>query len=131
MNLDPLVAFAETLADEAAAMLDARSHAAAQTKPDKSFVTEMDLAIEERLRAMIAAAYPDHGVMGEEFDAKAPDADYVWILDPIDGTAAYVVGMPVYGTLIALAHKGKPVLGVIHFPRPRNAGWGQRAARPR
>jgi len=124
MNLDHLVAFAETLADEAAAMLDARSHAAAQTKPDKSFVTEMDLAIEERLRAMIAAAYPDHGVLGEEFDAKTPDADYVWILDPIDGTAAYVVGMPVYGTLIALAYKGKPVLGVIHFPATKERWVG-------
>jgi inositol-phosphate phosphatase/L-galactose 1-phosphate phosphatase/histidinol-phosphatase len=116
VNLEGFTVFAEKLADEAAAMLAARAHAAAKTKPDKSFVTEMDLAIEERLRAMIAETYSDHGVLGEEFDAVAPDADYVWILDPIDGTAAYVVGMPVYGTLIALAHRGRPLLGVIHFP---------------
>ncbi|MBL8832861.1 MAG: inositol monophosphatase family protein [Rhodospirillales bacterium] len=126
MNLDGFVAFAERLADEAATMLAARAHAAAKTKPDKSFVTETDLAIEKRLRDMIAAAYPDHGVLGEEFDSVTPDADHVWILDPIDGTAAYVVGMPVYGTLISLAHRGRPVLGVIHFPATSERWVGAR-----
>lgn len=119
MSLDGYLAFAETLADEAAAMLDGRARAMATTKPDKSFVTETDLAIERRLRTLIAATYPDHGVLGEEFKSTNPDAEYVWILDPIDGTAAYVVGMPVYGTLIALARRGQPILGVMHFPATR------------
>jgi inositol-phosphate phosphatase / L-galactose 1-phosphate phosphatase / histidinol-phosphatase len=126
VNLDPLIAFAETLADEAAAMLDARASAAATTKPDKSFVTEMDLAIERRMRATIAHAHPDHGVLGEEFPALDPGAEFVWVLDPIDGTAAYVVGMPVYGTLIALAHRGRPVVGVMHFPATRERFVGAR-----
>ncbi len=112
------VSFAERLADAAAAMIGdgAGGPAGSRTKPDKSFVTELDLAIERRLRDMIAAEYPDHGILGEEFDAKQPAAEFVWILDPIDGTAAYVAGMPVYGTLIALAHRGEPVVGAMHFP---------------
>jgi inositol-phosphate phosphatase / L-galactose 1-phosphate phosphatase / histidinol-phosphatase len=116
MNLDDFLEFAEALADEADAMLAARATAAATIKPDKSFVTETDLAIERRMRALIADAYPDHDVLGEEFESADRGAEYVWVLDPIDGTAAYVVGMPVYGTLIALTRHSVPILGVMHFP---------------
>lgn len=91
-------------------------------KPDRSFVTKMDVAIEKALRAMIHARFPDHGIIGEEQDYVKEDAEFVWVLDPIDGTAAFIAGMPVYGTLIALAHHGVPVLGIIDIP-PVDARW--------
>ena len=121
---DAFVRFAERLADAAAAMIEAGGASGTSMKPDRSFVTEMDLAIEARLREMIADEYPDHGILGEEFAATRLTAEYVWILDPIDGTAAFVAGMPVYGTLIALARNGLPVVGVIHFPATRERWVG-------
>jgi inositol-phosphate phosphatase / L-galactose 1-phosphate phosphatase / histidinol-phosphatase len=118
MTLAPYIAFAETLADEAAAMIASHSKKPLGTtvKADKTFVTELDLAIETQLRARILAGFPDHGVFGEEFDPVRMDAEWVWTLDPIDGTMALVAGMAVYSTLIALCHRGVPVVGVMHFP---------------
>jgi histidinol phosphatase-like enzyme (inositol monophosphatase family) len=62
---------------------------------------------------MIETQFPTHGILGEEYGAQNADAEYVWVLDPIDGTAAFVAGLPVFGTLIALLHEGVPVIGVI------------------
>ena len=126
--LDAFANFAESLADEAAGMVEHQLAAPAQAmvKPDRTFVTELDLAIEKRLRAVIEATYPTHGILGEEFAAARPDADWIWVLDPIDGTAAFLAGMPVYGTLIALAYRGAPVVGVIHFPGTRERWVGAR-----
>jgi len=59
---------------------------------------------------------PEHGVFGEEHGAERTDAEYVWVLDPIDGTKAFITGLPIFGTLIALLHHGRPVLGVIDQP---------------
>lgn len=126
---DAFVRFAERLADAAAAMIDAGHAGGTTVKPDRSFVTELDLAIEARLREMIGAEYPDHGILGEEFAATRPTAEHVWILDPIDGTAAFIAGMPVYGTLIALARNGAPEVGVIHFPATRER-WVGAKGRP-
>ena len=84
-----------------------------ETKPDRSFVTATDRAVEERLREMIADRFPQHGILGEEGQDVAPGANHVWVLDPIDGIAAFVAGVPVHGTLIALAQGGVPVLGLI------------------
>jgi inositol-phosphate phosphatase / L-galactose 1-phosphate phosphatase / histidinol-phosphatase len=131
-DLAPLVAFAEQLADEAAAMIVAHTAQTAplgtsmgtRIKPDKTFVTALDLAIEARLRERISAAYTAHGIYGEEFDPVATDAEWVWTLDPIDGTMALVTGMPVYSTLIALLHHGVPVVGVMHFPATRQRWVG-------
>lgn len=112
------LSFAETLADASRAIL----LKAAQTLPevtikaDASYVTTTDKAVEKKLREMITAQYPDHGILGEEFENTNTDAEFVWVLDPIDGTAAFVAGIPVYGTLIALAWKGKPFIGVIDHP---------------
>jgi histidinol phosphatase-like enzyme (inositol monophosphatase family) len=126
---DAFVRFAEHLADAAAAMIGGDGPKDTSVKPDKSFVTELDLAIERRLRELIAAEFPDHGVLGEEFDAVRPTAEHVWILDPIDGTAAFVAGMPVYGTLIALARRGEPIVGAMHFPATRER-WVGAKGRP-
>lgn len=112
------LAFAETLADQSRKMLLAVKGTAPEIdiKSDASFVTTTDKAVETALRAMIQEAYPDHGILGEEFDNINVDAEFVWVLDPIDGTAAFVAGIPVYGTLIGLAWHGQPYVGVIDHP---------------
>ena len=76
-------------------------------------VTLADKGAEAAIRAMLAERCPDHGVIGEEYGEDRPDAEFVWVLDPIDGTRAFVAGLPVWTTLIGLRHEGKPVLGSI------------------
>ena len=79
-------------------------------------VTQADQEAEAALRGLIAARYPDHGVIGEEYGEDRPDADHVWILDPIDGTRAFIAGLPVWTNLIALSSEGRPCVGVIGQP---------------
>ncbi|HEX6859981.1 MAG TPA: histidinol-phosphatase [Caulobacteraceae bacterium] len=79
-------------------------------------VTEADKGAERVIRRMIADRYPDHGVIGEEYGEDRPDAEFVWVLDPIDGTRAFIAGLPVWTTLIGLRHQGRPVLGSIGQP---------------
>lgn len=112
---DAHVAFAVKLADQSRhVMAQALSERpAVELKPDLSYVTDTDKGIELALREMIQTYFPTHGILGEEYGAKQADAEYVWVLDPIDGTAAFVAGLPVFGTLIALLHQGIPVIGVI------------------
>ncbi len=113
-----LVLFAERLADAARQCLLEAAGAAPEpvAKGDGSPVTAVDQAVEDRLREMISAAYPDHGIVGEERGAVAAGRQFVWALDPIDGTLPFLAGFPVYGTLIALLRDGAPVLGVIEMP---------------
>lgn len=79
-------------------------------------VTQADHEAEAAIRSLIAARYPDHGVIGEEYGEDRPDADHVWILDPIDGTRAFIAGLPLWTNLIALRSEGRPVVGVIGQP---------------
>jgi histidinol phosphatase-like enzyme (inositol monophosphatase family) len=79
-------------------------------------VTEADRAAEAVMRRMIKANFPQHGIVGEEFGNEREDAEYVWVLDPIDGTKSFISGFPTWGTLIALLHKGTPVFGMMHQP---------------
>src|SRR6201981_4115387 len=79
-------------------------------------VTEADRAAEAVMRRLIKANFPQHGIVGEEFGNERQDADYVWVLDPIDGTKSFIAGFPIWGTLIALLHKGTPVYGMMHQP---------------
>jgi myo-inositol-1(or 4)-monophosphatase len=79
-------------------------------------VTEADRAAEAVMRRMIKQNFPQHGIIGEEFGSERDDADYVWVLDPIDGTKSFISGFPIWGTLIALLHKGTPVYGMMHQP---------------
>lgn len=79
-------------------------------------VTEADRAAEAEIRRLIAARYPDHGVIGEEYGEDRPDAEHVWVLDPIDGTRAFIAGLPLWTTLIALRSQGTPEVGVIAQP---------------
>jgi myo-inositol-1(or 4)-monophosphatase len=86
--------------------------------PPGSFdpVTAADHAAETAMRALIRRTFPEHGVVGEEFGADNTDAEYVWVLDPIDGTKSFISGMPAWGTLIALMRGGKPVFGAVNQP---------------
>ncbi|GEC16614.1 histidinol-phosphatase [Nitrobacter winogradskyi] len=79
-------------------------------------VTEADRAAEAVMRRMIQASFPEHGIVGEEFGNQNEDAEYVWMLDPIDGTKSFIAGFPIWGTLIALLHRGTPVFGMMHQP---------------
>ena len=85
-------------------------------KGDESPVTRADREAESAIRQLLSREVPDHGIIGEEHGNERADADYVWVLDPLDGTRAFVVGKPTFGTLIALAYKGQPILGVIDMP---------------
>jgi histidinol phosphatase-like enzyme (inositol monophosphatase family) len=87
-----------------------------ELKPDETPVTAADRGAEELMREMIRKRFPDHGISGEEYGAEDADAEFVWVLDPIDGTKAFASGTPLFGTLIALMHEGQPVLGAIHQP---------------
>src|SRR5215213_7023679 len=76
-------------------------------------VTAADRAAETAMRALISQTFPDHGILGEEFGEERPDAEYVWVLDPIDGTKSFISGMPAWGTLIGLTRRAKPVFGMM------------------
>ena len=82
-------------------------------------VTAADRAAEAAMRALIKRNFPEHGIIGEEFDADHGDAEYVWVLDPIDGTKSFICGMPAWGTLIALTRRGEPIYGMMHQPFTR------------
>ena len=92
-------------------------------------VTEADRAAEAIMRRMIRETFPRHGIIGEEFGEHEPDAEYVWVLDPIDGTKSFISGLPLWGTLIGLTHKGVPAYGMMHqpFTRERFRGDGRAA----
>lgn len=89
---------------------------AVETKSDLTPVTAADRGAEELMRSMIARRYPAHGIIGEEFGSERADAEFVWVLDPVDGTKSFASACPLFGTLIALLHRGQPVLGAIHQP---------------
>ncbi len=79
-------------------------------------VTAADRAAELAMRTLIREKFPSHGIIGEEFGPERPDAEFVWVLDPIDGTKSFISGMPAWGTLIALTRGGQPVFGMMHQP---------------
>jgi myo-inositol-1(or 4)-monophosphatase len=79
-------------------------------------VTAADRAAESAMRALIRKTFPDHGIIGEEFGEERADAEYVWVLDPIDGTKSFISGMPGWGTLIALLRFGEPIFGMMNQP---------------
>jgi len=92
-------------------------------------VTAADRAAEQAMRTLIRKAFPQHGIVGEEFGDENPGASYVWVLDPIDGTKSFISGMPAWGTLIGLLKDGLPVYGMMHQPfiGERFAGDGRSA----
>jgi inositol-phosphate phosphatase/L-galactose 1-phosphate phosphatase/histidinol-phosphatase len=113
-----LLAVANRLADAAGAVLRRhfRTPFAIDDKADASPVTIADRDAEAAMRAIIAESCPGHGVLGEEHGADRLEAEWLWVLDPIDGTRAFITGKPSFGTLVALLHRGRPVLGIIDQP---------------
>ncbi|MGB0371130.1 MAG: inositol monophosphatase family protein [Opitutales bacterium] len=85
-------------------------------KGDDTPVTLADKGAEEVMRALINQHYPEHGIIGEEYGNENEDADFVWVLDPIDGTFSFAHNIPLFGTLICLKYQGKPILGAINQP---------------
>ncbi|HEY9842900.1 MAG TPA: inositol monophosphatase family protein [Candidatus Obscuribacterales bacterium] len=98
------------------ALASFRRPLAVDWKSDGSPVTEVDRAIEAWLRGQLQRNFPEHGILGEEAGADHPEAEFCWILDPIDGTRSFARGIPVFGIQLALVWQHKPVLGVIHLP---------------
>ena len=118
------VNFANILADEAAkiSMQYFRTTLSIDRKEDKSPVTIADKNIEIKIREMINNKYPDHGILGEEFENINSDSEFTWVIDPIDGTRSFISGHKDFGNLVSLTHKNKPVIGIINCPA-HNERW--------
>jgi inositol-phosphate phosphatase/L-galactose 1-phosphate phosphatase/histidinol-phosphatase len=125
------VALAERLADAAGPLIARhfRTRVDIDDKDDASPVTIADRQAEKRMRAILEAEVPGHGILGEEYGTVRADAVWVWVLDPVDGTRAFITGMPIFGTLIGLCHRGRPVLGIIDQPILRERWLGHVGAR--
>jgi inositol-phosphate phosphatase / L-galactose 1-phosphate phosphatase / histidinol-phosphatase len=130
-ELDGFLALAVELADAAGAAIRPyfRQHLAVEDKSDLTPVTAADRAAELAMRGLIENSYPEHGIVGEEFGRVREDAEFVWVLDPIDGTKSFISGVPLFGTLIALTQGGNSILGVIDQPISHER-WLGAAGRP-
>jgi len=122
------VDFAQRLADQAGAIARRyfRTPVAFDIKADSSPVSIADRSIEEMIRNEIAKTVPAHGIFGEEFGHERLDAEWVWVIDPIDGTKPFLTGRPTFGILIGLLHRGRPALGIIDQPIARERWFGAR-----
>lgn len=130
VNLDPYRAFLIELAGASGDFIRpffGRPDLRVDLKSDQSPVTAADTGAEELMRGMIKRKFPGHGILGEEGGTEHPDAEFVWVLDPIDGTHSFTAAVPLFGTLIALLHRGQPVLGCIHQPVLRQLLVGDNA----
>jgi histidinol phosphatase-like enzyme (inositol monophosphatase family) len=119
MDLAPYEAFIRTLAEESGKIIRpyfANPDLTIELKADETVVTVADREAELRMRELIEKTYPDHGIIGEEFEEKMTGSEFSWILDPIDGTISFAGDCPLFGTLIALLHNGQPILGAINNP---------------
>jgi histidinol-phosphatase len=127
-ELDAWLALAHAACDEADGIARAafRRDLRIDTKPDRTFVTQADTAIERAIRARIHAAYPDHGLVGEEYGTEAGDAATRWYIDPIDGTHNFIRGVPLFGTLLAADRDGELQAAVISAPALRERWWARR-----
>ena len=94
-----------------------------QQKADQSPVTIADQKAEEILRERIQKQFPDHGIIGEEFGNQDTNREWVWTVDPIDGTRSFIQGIPLFATLLSLLHKGEPVVGIICLPALGKTAW--------
>lgn len=119
MDVDPYLAFVRELTRLSGDVIlpyFANGNYGLELKADESPVTLADRRAEEVMRRRIRDRFPDHGVVGEEFGSERADAEFVWVLDPIDGTKSFITGVPLFTTLIGLLHRGRPLLGCIHQP---------------
>ena len=117
-KMDEFISFANVLANESAKVIMEyfRQTLTIENKDDDTPVTIADKKSELKIRELINKAYPSHGILAEEFDNTNLDSEYIWVIDPIDGTRSFIAGHKDFGTLIALLYKKKPVLGIINCP---------------
>ena len=127
-ELEAWLALAHAACDEADALARSafRRDLRITTKPDRTFVTETDTAIERAIRTRIAAAHPDHGLVGEEYGTEAGDATTRWYIDPIDGTHNFIRGVPLFGTLLAVEREGELQAAVLSAPALHERWWARR-----
>jgi histidinol-phosphatase len=127
-ELDGWLALALELSDlaDGLALAAFRRDMVIKAKPDRTFVTETDRGIERLLRERILDAYPDHGIVGEEYGVEAPDASVRWYLDPIDGTHNFMRGVPLFGTLIGIERDGELQVGTVSAPAIGSRWWARR-----
>lgn len=119
MDTNSLIPFLETLLDQSGAVITPyffNRDFSVEEKADASPVTRADREAETCIRTLIQREFPHHGIVGEEFGSENEGAEYTWVIDPIDGTKAFITGVPLFTTLIGLLHRGEPVLGAIHQP---------------
>ena len=126
VNEESILGFANELADAASevTLKYFRSVFHIENKEDQSPVTQADRDVEELLRGMIKKKYPSHGIIGEEYGAENEKAEYVWTLDPIDGTISFINGVPLFTTLIGVIKQGNPYLGIIDQPFIKDRWYG-------
>jgi inositol-phosphate phosphatase / L-galactose 1-phosphate phosphatase / histidinol-phosphatase len=124
--VDDFLTLALSLADAAGETIRPyfRKPLVVDDKPDLTPVTAADRAAEQVMRSLIEQRFPDHGILGEEFGRVREDAEFVWTLDPIDGTKSFISGVPLFGTLIALTRAKRPILGIIDQPISRERWVG-------
>ena len=117
-NIEELTSFANYLADESEKIISKyfRKNLEIETKDDESPVTIADKKVELLIRELIQKNYPEHGILGEEFDQTNIESEYIWVIDPIDGTRSFIAGHKDFGTLIALVYKNQPIIGIINCP---------------
>jgi histidinol-phosphatase len=127
-ELDQWLTLAHAACDEADAIARSafRRDLEIATKPDRTFVTQADTAIERAIRARILTAYPDHGLVGEEYGTEAADAPTRWYIDPIDGTHNFIRGVPLFGTLLAVERDGELQAAILSAPALRERWWARR-----
>lgn len=119
MISETLLPFVQKLAEKSAAVITphfANNNLQVEEKADATPVTHADRNAERVMRELIRREYPSHGIIGEEFGEENPDAEFVWVIDPIDGTKSFASGCPLFGTLIGVLHEGRPIIGAIHQP---------------
>lgn len=122
-DIESRLAFAHKLADAAGtairpyfrARIDVSSKGGS-SHPGYDPVTQADRGAETAMRLLIRETFPDDGIVGEEFGTAEGESGFVWVLDPLDGTRAFIAGQPMWGTLIGLEHKGRPIAGIIEQP---------------
>jgi len=123
-NIDEFSDFSIHLADESEKIIKKyfRTSLDVDSKEDQSPVTIADKEVELKIREIIKTHYPEHGILGEEFDQTNIESEYIWVIDPIDGTRSFIAGHKDFGTLIALVYNNKPIVGIINCPM-HNERW--------
>ena len=124
LNLNEFVKFANLLADSASqtSMKYFRKKLEVDNKDDESPVTIADKETEKIIRDEIRKNFPNHGILGEEYENENLDSEFIWVIDPIDGTRSYIAGHKDFGNLISLLHNNQPIIGIINCPA-HNERW--------